>query len=102
MWMIFARTPYPDAPHWPGRRILAAVDAVAWPALWLLLLARAPVALGIVGHVAAGWVIWSGVPRLHRAVLANHRYRFTSWRWGRVVIGTLIFGALLKAATIVA
>jgi hypothetical protein len=29
MWLLVAREPRPDAPDWPGRRLLAAVDAVA-------------------------------------------------------------------------
>ena len=37
MWLLVAREPRPDAPDWPGRRLLAAVDAVAWPLLWVLL-----------------------------------------------------------------
>ena len=28
MWLLVAREPRPDAPDWPGRRLLAAVDAV--------------------------------------------------------------------------
>ncbi len=102
MWMIFARAPHSDAPHWLGRRILAALNAVIWPALWLLLIARTPVALGIVGHVAVAWAVWSGALRLDRAVFANHRYRFTTSRWGGVVIGVVAVGALLIVATIVA
>jgi hypothetical protein len=28
MWLLVAREPRPDAPDWPGRRMLAALDAV--------------------------------------------------------------------------
>jgi hypothetical protein len=31
MWMLLVRSPPPDAPYWPGRRWLSAIDAVAWP-----------------------------------------------------------------------
>lgn len=30
MWVLFARADPPDAPYWPGRRWLAALDAVGW------------------------------------------------------------------------
>ena len=30
-WVIFARASPPDAAIWPGRRVLAFVDAVVWP-----------------------------------------------------------------------
>ena len=39
MWLLVARGPRPDAPDWPGRRMFAAVDAVVWPLLWVLLIA---------------------------------------------------------------
>ena len=39
-----------------------------------------------------------GVDRLHRALWFNHRYRFTTWRWGRVVVVLLLIGAVLKIA----
>ena len=42
MWLLVAREPRPDAPDWPGRRMLAAVDAVVWPLLWVLLIQHAP------------------------------------------------------------
>ena len=38
MWLLVAREPRPDAPDWPGRRLLAAVDAVIWPLMWVLLI----------------------------------------------------------------
>jgi hypothetical protein len=98
MWLIFARAPHPDAVYWPGRRWLAAVDAVAWPAAWIVLVMEAPVRAGAVGMVLTACVLGSGVVRLHRAIAMNHRYRFTTWRWGRVLGGLLVFGWLLKLA----
>jgi hypothetical protein len=38
VFVLRTRDPRPDAPDWPGRRLLAAVDAVAWPPMWLLLI----------------------------------------------------------------
>ena len=49
MWLLVAREPRPDAPDWPGRRLLAAVDAVAWPLLWVLLIRQVPGPAGLVG-----------------------------------------------------
>jgi hypothetical protein len=37
----------------------------------------------------------SATGRLHRAPWTNHRYRFTTWRWGRVV-GLPLIDAILK------
>jgi hypothetical protein len=96
MWMIITRGPHLDAPNWPGRRLLAALDAVAWPAMWVALMFNARVSTGILGWVGIAWVAWAGVKRLRRALLENHRYRFTTWVWGRVVVGVLAFGATLK------
>ena len=49
MWLLVAREPRPDAPEWPGRRLLAAVDAVAWPLMWVLLIRQVPGPAGLVG-----------------------------------------------------
>jgi hypothetical protein len=34
--------------------------------------------------------------RLHRALWVNHRYRFTTWRWGRALAALLLVGAVMK------
>lgn len=99
MWLIFTRTPHPEAVHWPGRRWFAAADAVAWPAMWVAVVAYVPGRLGAVGLVACAWAAWSCATRLQRAVFVNRRYRFTTWQCGRCVIGVLMFGALLKLAS---
>ena len=96
MWLLIAREPAPDAPHWPGRRGLAAVDAAAWPLLWVLLLRHAPEPVGLVGPVVAAVALLCALGRLHRALWVNHRYRFTTWRWGRVVAALLLIGAVMK------
>ncbi|MCW5660129.1 MAG: hypothetical protein KIT60_20695 [Burkholderiaceae bacterium] len=98
MWLVVARTPPPDAPYWPGRRWLAAVDALVWPLLWVLVVRHAPVPVGVVGPVVAALAVLSATGRLHRAMWVNHRYRFTTWRWGRVVAALVVVGAVLKLA----
>lgn len=96
MWLLVARAPPPDAPYWPGRRWLAAVDAALWPILWVLMFNHAPRPVGIVGPVVAAVALLSALGRMHRALWVNHRYRFTTWRWGRVVAAMLLVGAALK------
>ena len=85
MWMLFARAPLPDAPYWRGRRWLAVIDAVAWPGA----------AINALRWVIALLVV-SAAQRVYTALLANHRYHFTAWRWLRVLAWVLAMGALLK------
>ncbi len=95
MWVLFARAPPPDAPYWPGRRWLAAVDAVVWPGVaWAALLHvdRGRLLLAFV----MAMLVMSAARRLFTALLANHRYQFTTWRWGRVLVRMMVLGALLK------
>ena len=101
MWLLFARAPKPDAPYWPGRRWLAAVDAVLWPGLALCALLHLPVSGGIAAALAISLSVVSAVGRLHTALRMNHRYHFTTWRWGRVLAWMLIVGGLLKCSSAV-
>ena len=96
MWLLVAREPRPDAPDWPGRRMLAAVDAVVWPMLWVLLIQHAPAPVGLVGPFVTALAILLGLGRLHRAICVNQRYWFTTWRWGKVMAAMLLIGAVLK------
>lgn len=90
---IAPREPRPDAPSWRGRRLLAALDALAWPAAGVLLLLRWPAASALVWPVTVVAGLWALV-RLCEAVFVNHRYWFTTWRWIR-------FGALLALVWLV-
>ena len=83
----------PDAAYWPGRRALAALDAVAWPALWIVVLLHAPFDAGLIGQVIVALAIVSAVQRLHRALWMNERYWFTTYRWGMPLV-MLAFVAL--------
>ena len=96
MWVIVAREPPPDAPYWPGRRLLAAVDAALWPLLWVVMFSHAPKPVGIVGPFVAAVALLCALGRLHRALWVNHRYRFTTWRWGRIVAAMLLMGMVMK------
>lgn len=96
MWLLVAREPRPDAPRWPGRRLLAAVDAVVWPLLWALLVRQAPHPVGLVGPFVTSVVAVLCVGRLHRAIWLNHRYWFTTWRWVKVIAAVVLVGMVLK------
>ncbi len=96
MWVIFARAPQPDAQFWPGRRVFAFVDAFAWPAAWATWLLGLSAPLGLAGQCALAWCGVAAVQRAIRAVFENHRYHFTTWRWGRWVALALVFGYALK------
>jgi hypothetical protein len=96
MWLLVARPPLPDAPSWPGRRCLAAIDALLWPLLWVVVVRHAPPGVGIVAPFVSAMVIVYGVGRLYCALWFNHRYHFTTWRWGCVLTWILAVGVLLK------
>ena len=96
MWLLVAREPRPDAPYWPGRRLLAAIDAAMWPLLWVLLFTHAPKPVGLVGSFVAAVALVCALGRLHRALWLNHRYRFTTWRWGRIAAALMLMGVVLK------
>lgn len=98
MWMLFARAPPPDRPYWRGRRWLAAVDALAWPCLWLVMIRSVPADLGVAGALASAWVVAAAVRRAWVAIRCNHRYQFTTWRWARVLGWLLLIGIVLKVA----
>ena len=98
MWLLVAREPKPDAPYWPGRRLLAAVDAAVWPFLWVLVFSHAPKPVGLVGPLVAAVALLCALGRLHRALWVNHRYWFTTWRWGRIAAALLLIGVVLKLA----
>jgi hypothetical protein len=98
MWFVVAREAKPDAPYWPGRRLFAAVDAVVWPLLWVLVFSHAPKPVGLIGPFVAAVAMLCALGRLHRALWANHRYWFTTWRWGRIAVVLLLMGLVLKLA----
>jgi hypothetical protein len=96
MWILLARAPAPDAAYWPGRRWLAALDAVAWPAIALWLLAQVPGKTGIMLPAASVLLALATLTRLRTALWLNQRYRFTTWRLGRVAVVLLVVGWMLK------
>ena len=97
MRLPLAREPTPDAPYWRGLGWLAAVDAAVWPLLWVLVFSHAPKPVGIVGPFVAAVALLCTLARLRRAMWENQRYRFTAWRWGRVVVVLLLVGSVTKS-----
>lgn len=96
LWIV--REPRPDAAWWPGRRLLAVVDAVIWPLMWVWLVRHLPVPVGLVGPFVISVAALSALARTHQAVWWNHRYRFTTWRWGKVLGTLLLTGFVMKLA----
>ena len=96
MLVLLSRAPRADMSYWRGRRVLAACDALAWPAMVLLLIRTAPFNTGVFGLVASSLALLVAVRRLHRAVSRNHRYLFTTLRWGRALLLLLVIGAGAK------
>lgn len=88
MFILVQREPRPDAAYWPGRRLLAAVDAVGWPMAWVVLVHQYPRAAGLVLLVTVVATL-SAFFRLCGALFNNHRYWFTSWWVARLL--TLLF-----------
>jgi hypothetical protein len=96
MWLVLTRAPLPNARYWPGRRLLALVDAIGWPAAWVAAATQLPQPVGIVGPMVIALAVLSALGRVHRAALENHRYHFTTWRWGRVAVSVMLVGLVMK------
>ena len=98
MLVVWAREPRTPAEVWAGRRWLAGIDALLWPGLWIVGVWFAPFQTGVAGPLLVACAVWCAVQRLREAVFENERFRFTTWRWGRPVVGLMLIGALLKLA----
>jgi hypothetical protein len=98
MLFLISYPPKPEAPHWPGRPLLAALDVVLWPAAWVAVAALAPMKTGVVGPFIIAVAVLCAVLRLHRAVGRNERYWFATCRWGKVLGALLLIGMVLKLA----
>ena len=98
MWVLYARAPTPNVPYWPGRRLLALIDAILWPLLVAVGVSRVPTDTGVVGQVVMALCALSALRRCARALWHNERYRFTTWRFGVALFGMLVFGTVLRLA----
>jgi cytochrome bd-type quinol oxidase subunit 1 len=59
-------------------------------------LQQLPGPAGIFVPMVTALVVLSAVGRVQRALWVNHRYRFTTWRWGKVFAGLMVIGLVLK------
>lgn len=59
--------------YWPGRRLLAAIDALVWPLLWVIGISHVPKPVGVMGPVITALALLYAIGRLHRALWLNHR-----------------------------
>lgn len=96
MFVLIPRPARPDVAQWPGRRTLAAVDAVVWPLLWVVAVAYVPIDTGLAGTLVAVLAVIFALRRLHRAVWHNGRYWFTTWRWGKPIVLLVCVGIVMK------
>ena len=96
MWILFARAPIPNVAYWPGRRLLAALDAMLWPALAVWALSCVANSAGLIRPVVIACAFIVALQRIRTALWSNHRYRFTTWRVGRVIALLLMVGLVLK------
>lgn len=85
--------------HHDGVDHTATADAMAWPLLWTIWLIRIPQPTGIAVPVICAVAVIVALQRVHRAVRCDHRYRFTTWRWGRALATLLVIGWVLKLAS---
>ena len=83
-----------------GEVLAGRLDAIAWPLIWMALVIHldSTMSVGIFRLVVLGVAPLCAVSRLHRALWVNHRYRFTTWRWGKPVLMLWAVGALMKLA----
>lgn len=98
LFLLIPREPSPDFVYWPGRRALAALDAVAWPSAAVVVVVASPYKLGAFGAVVIVIAAYVGTQRLNRALRMNQRYRFTTWVWSKRLVALLLASALLKLA----
>jgi hypothetical protein len=96
MWIFMARPARPDAAQWAGRRALALIDALAWPALWIAAIASAPLDMGFFSWVFIGLAGFAAVLRARRAIWRNERYWFTTWQWGVPIAALIAVGFAIK------
>lgn len=97
MWVLYARAPAADARHWPGRRWLALLGALIWPALFASAAESLPISGGVILPTLLAACTLVAVRRCVVALWHNERYRFVAWRLGIPLTVMLAFGLVLKA-----
>lgn len=88
----------PPAADWPGRHVLAVVDALAWPALVSFALNAVTVPHGLIGDVVIASCSMLAVRRAWTAAFRASQYRFTTGHVGIPLAAMLALGVSLKLA----
>jgi hypothetical protein len=96
MLFFIHRPPRPDVPVWPGRRLLASLDALVWPAALIGVVVTMPLRAGVVGALVVALAVLLSIGRLRTAIFLNHRYVMSTWRWGKPVAALLMIGLVMK------
>lgn len=76
--------------------MLASLDAIAWPAIWITVMATSPFSKGVLGWAVISVAGFAAVYRVCRAIGRNERYWFTSSRWGVPVAILIATGSIIK------
>ncbi len=78
----------------------ASLQAILAPPLDMIsvALSQFDTPVGIVGPMVVAVALLVAAERIHRAVWVNHRYWFTTWRWGRIAVSLFVIGMVLKLA----
>jgi hypothetical protein len=100
MWVLYTPAPAQDAQCWPGRRLLALVDAVMWPTVLALVIFRLPLGAGLVAPVALALCVLIAFRRGVCAQWHCERYHFTTWRLGVPLVALLALGVVLSLSTL--
>lgn len=96
MFLVVFSKPAPSYIAWHGRRMLAAADAVAWPAFWIWAIHEHAPAAGIAARWAIAVLCCVACRRLWRALMDNEHYGFATLRWAKVLLWIWVFGFALK------
>ena len=72
---------------------------MTWPLFCVLLLGQIDAPVGIFGPMVVAIALLVVSERIPRAVWVNHRYWFTTWRWGRIAAGLMVIALVLKFAS---
>lgn len=83
-----------------GRRVLAFVDAVAWPTAWATSVLGLSVSSGLASLFAVALCAVSALTLAHRAIAHNHHH-FSTWRWGHRLVFVLAIGYALELAVLI-
>ena len=97
MLIVLPFKPQTEAAVWPGRRFLAVVDALIWPALLAgLVIYYVPEKDIALRGVATAAFALAATSRLSRAVLRNEFYRFTSWQLAKLIFVLAWIGGCIQ------